>query len=144
MRNKRAPGLAWLVGTWAAALLVGGGAFVLTNEQSPVRPFGPPVVTVTSIHTTVVLPKGQAEVSGKVTAFTADDANGPPLSLPIEIQTGGATIEGAMIDGARSTIVWDGGRPFELSGSGGIDLGPTHVEFAVGALFWPLDGLRVL
>lgn len=144
MTNRRGPGLGWLVGTWAAALVVGAGAYVLTDEASPVRPFGPPVVTVTSIHTTVVLPEGQAEVSGTFDAFTADDANGPPLSLPIEIPTGGATIEGAVIDGAPSTIVWDGGRPFELSGSGGIDLGPTHVELAVGGLFWPLDGLRAL
>jgi hypothetical protein len=147
MRNKRArrsPGLGWLLGTWAAALLVGAGAYIVTNESSPVRPFGPPVVTVTSIHTAIVLPKGQAEVSGTLDAFTADDANGPPLSLPIEIKTGGATIEGAMIDGKPSTIVWDGGRPFELSGSGGIELGPTHVELAVGALFWPIDGLRAL
>jgi hypothetical protein len=144
MRQKSAPGPAWLVGTWAAALLVGGLAFLLTDERSPVRPAGPRVVTVTSIHTTVVLPEGQAEVSGTVTSFTADDANGPPLSLPIQIDHGGATIEGAMVDGERSTIVWDGGRPFVLSGDGSIDLGPTHVAGAVGALFWPIDGLRVL
>lgn len=144
MRKKSAPGLGWLVGSWAVAVVVGGAAYVITDDSSSVRPFGPPVVTVTSIHTTVVLPEGQAEVSGTLTGFIADDANGPPLSLPIEIPTGGATIEGAIVDGERSTIVWDGGRPFELSGSGGIDLGPTHVELGVGALFWPLDGIRVL
>lgn len=28
----------------------------------------------------------------------------------------------------------------QKSAPGGIDLGPTHVELDVGALFWPLDG----
>lgn len=142
--KKSAPGLGWLVGSWAMALVVGGTAFVLTDDSNPVGPLGPQALTVTSIRTPVVLPEGQAEVSGTIGEFTADAVNAPALSLPIEIPTGGATIEGAIIDGERSTIVWDGGRPFELSGSGGIDLGPTHVELGLGALFWQLDGIRVL
>lgn len=144
MKTRTAPGLTWLLCSWALALVVGALTYVLTAEGSPTRPFDAPSVTETSIHTEVVLPEGQAEVSGTLTTFTADDANGPPLSLPIQIDHGGATIEGAIVDGQRSTIVWDGGRPFQLSGSGAIDLGPTHVELGVGALFWPIDGIRLL
>ena len=76
----------------------------------------------------------------------ADDriAVGAPLTMPVEVPSGSATIEGAVVDGERASIVWDGGRPLRLSGSGAIDLGPTHVEMGMGAIFWTIDGLRIL
>lgn len=131
-------GVRWLLSLVIAAVLTGGVVTVLSRER--VRP---PIVE-TVIRDTVVLPEGQAKVTGSLTGFVADDANGPPLSIPLDIGTGGATIEGALIDGRRTTIVWDGGRPFRLRGDGSIDLGPTRVELGVGALFWPIDGVRVL
>lgn len=132
------PGVRWLLGVVIAAVLAGGLTTVASRQRQK-----PPIVE-TVIRETVVLPEGQAKVTGSLTGFVADDANGPLLSIPLEIAKGGATIEGALIDGRRSTIVWDGGRPFRLSGEGSIDLGPTRVELGVGALFWPLDGVRVL
>ena len=132
------PGLRWLLGVIIAAVLTGAVATVAAQHDR-----GDPAVD-TVIHETVVPPEGQAEVHGTLTGFVADDANGPPLSVPLELEHGGATIEGAIVDGKRTTIVWDGGRPFRLRGSGTIDLGPTHVELGVGALFWPIDGIRVL
>lgn len=132
------PGLRWLLGVVIAAVLTGAVATVVAEHDRR----DPVVETV--IHDTVVEPNGQAQVHGMLTGLVADDAIGPPLSIPLDLEHGGATIEGAIVDGKRTTIVWDGGRPFRLRGSGSIDLGPTHVELGVGALFWPIDGIRVL
>lgn len=149
MTQSPSPGLPWLVGVLATAILVGGITSVITDD-GPIRR---EVVVDTTIHTEVVLPEHQAEVSGTIDGFVADDASGAPLAMPIDIERGGATIEGAIVAGERSTIVWDGGRPLHLSGSGTIDVGPAHVELRpsgggsgehVGAIFWSLDGLRIL
>ena len=131
---------------WAAAVvLVGGVAYVLTSEDSPVRPFADPVVTETSVREVVVLPVGQAEVAGTVTRLEATGANGPAIALPLTVPTGTAVIEGALIGGGRSTIVWDGGRPLRLDGTGGIDPGPTAIDVEGATVTWPLDdGIRVL
>jgi hypothetical protein len=140
VRQPSAPGLSWLVGLLIVAVLVGAAAAVVTDDEGPVRS----VVVETTIHEEVVLPEHQAEVSGTIDGFVADDASGAPLPMPLELATGGATIEGAIVDGARATIVWDGGRPLRMTGSGAVDLGPTHVELGMGAVFWSMDGLRIL
>jgi hypothetical protein len=141
MKQRSAPGLPWFLGVLVVALLVGGITTVITHD-GPIRK---QTVVETEIHDEVVLPEHQAEVSGMIDGFIADDAIGAPLAMPIDIDKGGgATIEGAIVDGERATIVWDGGRPFHLAGSGTIDLGPAHVELGVGAVFWTIDGLRIL
>ena len=131
---------------WAVAVVLAGGVtYVLTAPESPVRPFGDPVVTETTIREVVVLPVGQAEVTGTLARLRATGATGPTVDLPIVVPTGTAVIDGALVGGARETIVWDGGRPFRLDGTGGLDLGPTTVEVDGGELRWPLDdGVRVL
>lgn len=136
MRRRTAPGVMWLLGVVIVALLVGAGAQVVADREEP--------VVETTITSHEVLPEGQAEVSGTVDGFVADDAVGAPLAMPVDIERGGATIEGALVDGERSAIVWDGGRPFRLAGDGAIDLGPAHVELGMGAIFWSIDGLRIL
>jgi hypothetical protein len=138
MSQKSSPGVAWLLSVLIAAVLAGGVTTIVSDHTAK-----DPIVERV-VHTTVVLPEGQAEVRGTVDGFKADDATGPALSVPLEIEHGGATIEDALIEGRRSTIVWDGGRPLRLRGSGAIDLGPTHVEMGVGALLWPIDGVRAL
>lgn len=133
------PGVLWLLGVVIAAVLAGGVASVVSDER-----IKPPIID-TVVNEVEVLPEGQAEVTGHVDGFVADDAEGAPLSMPIEVEAGRkATIEGAVVDGQRSAIVWDGGRPLRLSGSGSLDLGPTHVELGAGAVSWSLTGLRVL
>lgn len=129
--------MTWLLSVLIVALVTGGVAAAVADHRSD-------RVTETVIHEHVVLPEGQAEVTGTLTSFVADGANGPALGLPIELPTGGATIEGVAIDGRRSTVVWDGGRPFRLSGTGAMNLGPTHVELRENAVSWSLDGVRVL
>jgi hypothetical protein len=140
MTQRSAPGWAWLVGVLIVAILIGGVTTVIT-DAGPIRR---EVIVDTTIHTEVVLPEHQAEVSGTIDGFVADDAVGAPLAMPIDIEAGGATIDGAIVDGERSTIVWDGGRPLHLTGSGSIDVGPGHVELGIGAVFWFLDGVRAL
>lgn len=133
------------MGWTAAVVLVGGLAYVLTSEDSPIRPFADPVVTETSVREVVVLPVGQAEVSGTITRLAATGANGPAIALPLTVPTGTAVIEGALVGEERATIVWDGGRPLRIDGTGGIDPGPTTIEVAGGTVTWPLDdGIRVL
>jgi hypothetical protein len=136
MRPTSSPGPTWLLGVVIAAVLAGGIAQVLAERTDP--------VVETTITEREVLPADQAEVRGTIESFVADDAVGPPLAMPIELATGPATIEGATVDGERSTIVWDGGRPFRLSGTGVLDLGPTRVELGAGAVSWHTDGLRIL
>lgn len=137
MSTGTSPGPTWLLGVVIAALLAGGVTTVLTDDP-------PPPIVETVIHDEVVLPEGQAEVSGTIEGFVADDASGAPLTMPVTLETGRATIEGAVIDGERATIVWDGGRPFRLIGTGAIDLGPAHVELSADAVLWSVDGLRIL
>jgi hypothetical protein len=133
------------VGWAAGVVLIGGVAYVLTAEDSPIRPFGDPVVTETSINEVVVLPVGQAEVSGTFTRLEATGANGPAVPLPITVTSGTAVIDGALLEGERAVIAWEGGRPLHLDGSGGIDLGPTAIRYEGGTATWPLDdGVRIL
>jgi hypothetical protein len=138
MRQSTSPGPTWLLGVVIVALLAGGVAQVVAERTEPV------VTTTVTEHE--VLPDDQAEVGGTITSFVAVDAVGAPLAMPLELETGTATIEGATVDGDRSTIVWDGGRPFRLSGTGALDLGPTRVELGGGdgAVTWHIDGLRIL
>lgn len=136
MRQKTSPGLTWLLGVVIVALLAGGGAQIAADRTEP--------VIETTITEHEVLPEDQAEITGTVEAFVATDAVGEPLAMPIELESGTATIDGALVDGERAAIVWDGGRPFRLTGDGAVDLGPTRVELGVGALFWTFDGLRIL
>lgn len=139
MRRGSSPSWWWLLRVVIAAVLAGGVAQVVERNRQP----PPPEVDVV-INEIEVLPEGQAEITGHVDGFVADDAVGAPLAVPVEVDSGTATIEGALVDGERATIVWDGGRPLRLGGSGAIDLGPTHVELGVGAVFWSIEGLRVL
>ncbi len=137
MKAATSPGPTWLLGVVIVALLVGGVTAVVTDEP-------PAPIIETTYRDVVVLPEHQAEVSGSIDGFVAEDASGEPLAMPLDLESGGATIEGALVDGERATIVWDGGRPFRLSGSGAVDLGPTRVELGMGAVFWTIDGLRIL
>lgn len=97
----------------------------------------------------VVLPEGQTLVSGAVTRFAAEGAVLPPISLPLTITTpargegAGGRIEGAVVDGATSSIVWDAGRPLELSGSSAaeaLELAPLRIDIEASEIRISLDG----
>jgi len=89
---------------------------------------------------------GQEFVTGDVAHFVADDAQaGHPLASPftltaLERGTANATIENALVDGKRTTISWPSGTPLPITGTGGLDLGPVHVDVDAGGVTWALDG----
>lgn len=117
------------------------GAVAGCSSDEPKRSSGPDVTTVTEY----VLRPGQTQVTGTATAVRATGAVAPPLPTPFAITVparggGGATISSAIVGGARSTIVWDGGRPLPVSGQGAIDIGPARLEAGPGAVRWLLDG----
>jgi hypothetical protein len=93
----------------------------------------------------IVLPEGQAEISGDVGTLKGQVERPPALSTPFAVEVaerggGGATIQGAIIDGKRSAIVWGAPSPMALSGEGGaLLLGP--VGLTVGeSIRWYVDG----
>jgi len=124
--------------TFAAALAV------VIDDARQGEPGSRTIVEIEEGDTVVVPPAGQAEVSGTVEAGTAERAIAPPLPLPLHVAAApgrvGVTIEGAVVDGTPTTIVWDGGRPFSLTGDGAIELGPTRVDIGRDGVNWPLDG----
>lgn len=135
----------WALGWVIAIVFTGGVVYVITDTDSPVRMFRDPVVVQTTVRDVQVLPENQIKLDGTLGRLTGGDAVGPPLRPPLQFPAGGrATIEDALVDGQRSTIVWDGGRPFVLDGSGGIDLGPVRVSVERdGSASWALsDGVR--
>src|SRR5437762_9751488 len=119
----------WSLGWLIAIVFTGGVVDVITDTDSPARLFKEPVVVETTIHDVHVLPENQIKLDGTLTRLAGGDVVGPPLRTPLQFPAGGgATIEDALVDGQRSTIVWDGGRPFVLEGDGGIDLGPVRMS----------------
>jgi hypothetical protein len=89
---------------------------------------------------------GQEFVTGDVAHFVADDAQwAKPLAAPftltaVERGTANATIENALVDGKRTTISWPSGTPLPITGTGGLELGPVHVDVDAGGATWALDG----
>ena len=120
------------------------GLAVVVDDARQDEAGGRTIVEIEEGDTVVVPPAGEAEISGTVEAATAEHAIAPVLPLPLDVPAApgrtGITIEGAIVDGSPTTIVWDGGRPFTLTGTGGIGLGPTRVDIGSDGVNWPLDG----
>jgi len=105
-----------------------------------------PVTTTTTIPGPKPAP-GQAFVKGTVTKLTAEGAQGPPISTPftlnaVERGVGRATIENALVDGKRTSIVWGGGTPLPITGDGGsVDVSGSKVDIdGSGTATWVVDG----
>jgi hypothetical protein len=135
--RREVPWSTWIVGLLVAMVLAGGVAQVIAERTQPKV-----TTTVEEVH---VLPPGQAIVRGTLTSLHGTDVLGPTLPLPLVLQTGRATIRGALTGDGRATLAWDGGRPLRLEGEGGVDLGPTTVDVdARGRAVWPLVGVHRL
>ncbi|HEV7888609.1 MAG TPA: hypothetical protein VGO92_13710 [Acidimicrobiales bacterium] len=120
------------------AILLAAGAVAVVLDNRPVE-----VRTVPTDESR--LRPGQAEVTGAATLAQADSAVGPPLAMPLNIPKGQATITGALVGGTRVSIVWDGGRPMALSGTGSgnagsLDAAGASVEVTAAGVRWLLDG----
>lgn len=124
-------------------LLAGLAVAVFDEDEGGATAAAPPTgegevpaeSTTTSPPTPAALAEGQARLVGTVTTFTAEGAVLGPLGLPIEVTTdraglgSGATIEQAVIDGERSAIIWDAGRPLRITGDAtGMALAPVTLE----------------
>jgi hypothetical protein len=90
---------------------------------------------------------GQVLVSGSVGAAHLEGAVVSALATPLEITTpqrgegSGATISAIQVNGQPSSIEWNAGRPFELSGNGGsLLLAPVSLDIAAGGARVTLDG----
>jgi hypothetical protein len=129
-------------------LLGGGIAAVVVRKEAPDTTIThtqqpPPPVT----ETVIVPAAGQTLVTGTLQSFSADGADAGPIPTPFTINAvergaqRNATVEAAIINGARKTIYWYAGQPLPVSGSGGaLDLGPAHVDANVHGVTWSLTG----
>jgi hypothetical protein len=128
-------------------LLGGGVAAVVVRKDAPDTTIthvqqAPPPVT----ETVIVPAAGQTLVSGTLQTFTADGAVTDLIPTPFTINAvvrgaqRNATVEGAVINGQRETIYWYAGQPLPVSGAGGLDLGPAHVDADLHGVTWSLTG----
>lgn len=135
-------GLAFLIGLVLVCDLAVVGVHLLDENTTLVSGDAGPVDT----RERRVLPgPGQAFLTGDVERLVADNAHGKTLESPftitaVERGVGRLSIEKALVNGRRVTISWDGGTPLPISGEGGLDLGPTHVEIDKEGVAWSLDG----
>jgi len=136
----------------AAELLTAGGVLGVREYRGTTHVSasgsGETSSTTTTDGITVVPAAGQTLVSGRVTSVAGDGITPPPLRLPLSLdeQNRGetqATFRAVIVDGKRTNVYWNGGRPLPLSGTGGIDLFPSGGATATidaGGFTWALDG----
>jgi len=124
----------------ASVIILLGLGLAAAVAQRPKHGPGPSAKT----HTVLVVPPGQTVVSGTVTEARLDPADHPALPLPLTLTVaqrgvGGGTIDDAVVNGERETIVWDGGTPLVLQGTGALDVAPAAVDVSAAGLRWLLD-----
>ncbi len=128
--------LAVVFGFFGAAV----GVVLLGRAADDPPPPAPPPGTGPPV---VVPAAGQAFVTGDVEHLVASRAQGAGLSTPFTLRAaeqgaGSVTIADAVVDGRRTTIVWNGGTPLPLTGSGGLDLGGATLEADADSFTWAL------
>lgn len=128
------------LGSDASDQVVGGP----DGEPAPGRS---DTTTTTSPASTPVPAPGQLRVTGIVTALRIEGAVLDPrqVSTPLTISSNrgfgnGGELTLVEVDGATSSIVWDGGRPFVLSQGGPLTLDPGVLELTPEGLRLVLGG----
>lgn len=132
---------------WTALALAVGITLIASGQLDDGRAAGDQVVgggTTGSPSATDVPGPGQVRVQGTVTVALLTDAVPAPrvVSTPLTVMSdrgfgNGGQVTGVEIGDETSEIVWDGGRPFELSGAGGITIDPVTAELVP-------DGIRLV
>ena len=137
----------------AAAVVLAGDVAALAvvgRDRATTVPTRPAPGAATTSRPASALPPGEAVVDGTVTTLAADGATGAPLAAPFEITVpvrgrGGAVVYHAVVDGKPSTIVWNGGVPMGVTGTGALLPGRDRLVVDGGGATWSLDGAeRVL
>lgn len=141
--------IAYIVALVVAVAGIAVGIRVVASNSSAFDRFkgGTPAATTT---TTIPGPRpapGQIFVKGTLTKLTAEGAQSAAVPAPFTLSAtergvGKATIENALVDGKRTSIVWSSGTPLPITGTGGsIELSGAKVEIdASGAATWTVDG----
>ena len=93
-------------------------------------------------RTVVVLPEGQAKVTGEIESLKASAEVVDPVVPPFDVGAARAVIGGALADGARVSAEWTGpGELLRIDGDGGgIDASPATVGAGKGFVVVRLDG----
>jgi hypothetical protein len=129
-----------------AGLLAAGAAGLIVHspDRRAAAPKRPSPTAASSAFTRVPRP-GQALIAGTVDSLTADNAEAPPLALPLTITIpnrgqGGATFRDVQVDGRPVAISWYGGQPLPVSGTGSLDLAGAPLTLDASGPTWSLDG----
>jgi hypothetical protein len=134
---------------WAAAVVLACDLAVVavratTGDGAPAASAPGPAGTAEG--GSPVLAPGQARLTGRATSLAVDAEQVGTIPAPLQIEAprgaGGAEITGALVGGRRVTVVWDAGRPLDLTGGpgSGLDPGPAHLEVDGGTATVFLDG----
>jgi hypothetical protein len=143
--------IAYVAGLLVAALVVFFGIRLTADHSTALDRFknGSPATTTTVDLGPAPAP-GQVFVKGPIERLTAEKAQAAAVAVPftlnaVERGVGKATIENALVDGKRTSIVWGGGTPLPITGTGGaIDLSGSKVDADATGLTWTVDGARAL
>src|SRR5436190_3558289 len=145
-RRRRRP-LRRLLAVLVVGLLGGGIAAVVVRKDAPDTTITHTQTTAPPATETVIVPAaGQTLVTGTLQTFSADGAAVDLIHTPFTINSvergaqRNATVEGAIVNGARKTIYWYAGQPLPVSGGSGLDLGPAHVDADAHGVTWSLTG----
>ena len=139
--------IAYFTALVVSAVALAVGIRVVANNSSALDSFKGEVATTTTIDLGPAPAPGQVLVRGSVDRLTAEGAQGAPavIATPftltaVERGVGKATIENALVGGRRTSIVWGGGTPLPITGTGSVDLGGAKVEVDATGTAWTLDG----
>ena len=118
-------------------------AAAVIRRDAPENTIVHEATTVPPVTEVVTVPAaGQTLLTGTLQSLSADNAQADPISTPFTINAvRNATVEAAIVNGARKTIYWYAGQPLPVSGAGGaLDLGPAHVDVDARGVTWALTG----
>lgn len=116
-------------------------AVVGVRASDDARTHGRDVTAPGPARTEIVLPAGQSIVSGTATSLAVDADVAPAVPTPFTVEAARATVHDAIVGDEPAAVVWNGGRPFTVEGTGGgLDPSPAHVELAPDGVVLALDG----
>ena len=136
-----------LLAVLVVGLLGGAAAAVVIRKEAPKTTITQTQVPPPPVTQTVIVPAaGQTQLTGTIQSFSADGAVADLIPTPFTINyvergaQRNATVEAALVNGQRKTIYWYAGQPLPVSGAGGLDLGPAHVDADAHGVTWLLTG----